>query len=389
MNTDPLNGVMVVEFCQVAAGPFCGMLLADMGAEVVKVESGAGDSMRQWPPFTDGYSENFASVNRNKRSIKLDLKSDAGRTAALALIAKADVVIENNRPGVMDRLGLGWAAVSKDRPDLVYCSISAFGQSGPRAEQGGFDLTVQGMSGVMSVTGEPGGAPVKCGVPISDFSAGLYGAFAVSSYLQRVRAGGPGGHIDISMMAATLGIAALQTSEYFGSGQDPRKLGSAHPRNAPYQAFKAEDGYFVMAAGNDKLWASVCSALGREDLAQEERFSSTARRAEHQAEIKGIIEAAFASRTTADAVATFEAAGVPCGPINTYSQALGDPQIEEMGFVQEIELPGGARVKTFGSPIRVSGETLAIRQRPPGHGEHTDEILAELGLLTPKKERRA
>ncbi len=254
----PLSGVRVVEFCQVLAGPYCGMLLADLGAEVVKVEPPDGDMMRQWPPITEGanggYSENFASINRNKRSVVLDLKDPAHKAAARQLVLSADVVLENNRPGVMDRLGLGYESFREEKPGLVYCSISAFGQSGPRSAEGGFDVTVQAMSGIMSVTGEPEGAPVKCGVPVSDVGTGLYAAFTIVSVLRRVAGGGAGAHIDASMLGCSLGMAALQTSEFFGTGRDPKKLGSAHPRNAPYQAFKAGDGYFVIAAGNNKLW---------------------------------------------------------------------------------------------------------------------------------------
>lgn len=255
----PLDGIRVIEFCTVAAGPFCGMLLADLGADVIKVEPpGSGDTLRSWPPLTDGFSENFASLNRNKRSVALDLKSPADLERALLLVRDADVVLENNRPGVMERLGLGYARVRETNPRVVYCSISAYGQSGPRAREGGFDLTLQAMAGIMSVTGEPGGAPVKCGVPIADFSSGLYAAFSICAALRSVAATGEGTHIDVSMLGATLGIAALQTSEFFGSGRDPAKLGSAHPRNAPYQAFRARDAYFGMAAGNDALWRA-CS----------------------------------------------------------------------------------------------------------------------------------
>ncbi|MCG8594947.1 MAG: CoA transferase, partial [Kiloniellales bacterium] len=244
-----LQGLKVVEFCEIAAGPFCAMLLADMGAEVVKVERPAGDAMRMWPPVTDGFSENFASVNRNKRSVVLDLKTEDGRRAARAIILDSDVVVENFRPGVMARLGLDYETMAAEKPGLIYCSISAFGQSGPRSREGGFDLTMQAMSGIMSVTGEPGGAPVKCGVPLCDFVAGLYGAFGVVSALHQRRETGVGQNLDVSMLGTSLAVAALQTSEFFGTGKDPRKLGSAHPRNAPYQAFRARDGYFGMAAG--------------------------------------------------------------------------------------------------------------------------------------------
>src|SRR5687767_7259433 len=279
----PLEGVRVIEFCNVAAGPFCGMLLADMGADLIKVEHPkGGDSMRQWPPISDGYSENFASLNRNKRSVTLDLKDPADKERARNLIRSADVVIENNRPGVMDRLGLGYNQLKNEKPSLVYCSISAFGQEGPRAEEGGFDLTMQAMSGIMSVTGEPGGAPVKCGVPLSDFCAGLYGAYAIAAVLRRVQDGGAGEHIDVSMLGTSIAVAALQTSEYFGTGRDPAKLGSAHPRNAPYQAFRAKDDYFAMAAGNDGLFRAACEAIGKAELVADPRFATTTLRAQHQ-----------------------------------------------------------------------------------------------------------
>lgn len=374
----PLKGVRVIEFCNVAAGPFCGMLLADMGADVVKVENPqGGDTMRQWPPLTGGYSENFASLNRNKRSVTLDLKNPADKARARELVRTADVLIENNRPGVMDRLGLGYASFISEKPSLVYCSISAFGQEGPRAEEGGFDLTMQAMAGVMSVTGEPDGAPVKCGVPLSDFCSGLYAAYAIAAVLRRVQLGGAGEHIDVSMLGSSLAVAALQTSEFFGTGRDPAKLGSAHPRNAPYQAFRAKDGYFAMAAGNDGLWQAACNAIGRASLAADPRFASTTLRAQHQEELKRILEAEFAHHTAEELLGAFRAAGVPCAPINTYSQALDDEQVRHMEWVQEITLPGGARTRTFASPLRFSGHGFPITRNPPALGEHNAQVFGD------------
>jgi crotonobetainyl-CoA:carnitine CoA-transferase CaiB-like acyl-CoA transferase len=370
----PLAGVRVIEFCSVAAGPFCGMLLADMGADVLKVEPPAGDALRSWPPIKDGFSENFASINRNKRSAVLDLKLVEHAQVARRLCADADVVIENNRPGVMDRLGLGYAQLSRGNQKLVYCSISAFGQTGPRAAEGGFDLTIQAASGVMSVTGESD-APVKCGVPLSDFSSGLYGAFAIASALLQARGTGKGAHLDISMFGCTLAISALQTSEYFGTGQSPGKMGSAHPRNAPYQAFRAADGYFAIAAGNDGLWRSVVRAVEEEGLIDDPRFLSPSLRARNQAALKEILEKRFVERDVAHWIETFRAAGVPHSRINTYAEALADPQVEEMGWVQEIDLPSGGRTRTFGSPIRIDGQNLPIYLRPPALGEHSQEAM--------------
>jgi crotonobetainyl-CoA:carnitine CoA-transferase CaiB-like acyl-CoA transferase len=376
--TSPLAGIKVIEFCAVAAGPFCGMLLADMGADLVKVEPPEGDALRQWPPIHDGFSENFASLNRNKRSIALNLKDPADREVARRLVAGADVVVENNRPGVMDRLGLGYAAFAQEHPKLVYCSISAFGQSGPRSDEGGFDLTVQAASGVMSVTGEKDGEPVKCGVPVSDFASGLYGAFAVSSLLARVRAGGPGGHIDVPMFGCTLGIAALQTSEYFGNGRSPGRLGSAHPRNAPYQAFRAADGFFTIAAGNQKLWLSVCDSVGLPELADDSRFGTPTDRARNQEALKTILEEVFVGQPVDHWIETYRRLGVPHARINDYASALADPQVAHMGWVQEMQLPGGRATRTFVSPLRVNGTGFSVRQGPPALGEHTQIIRAEV-----------
>ncbi|MEM8687000.1 MAG: CoA transferase, partial [Pseudomonadota bacterium] len=296
----PLTGIKVLEFGQIAAGPFTGSLLADLGADVVKVERpDGGDGMRSWPPLSaaeDGapeFSENFASLNRNKRSIALDLK-DAASVARLKTLAGAcDVIVENFRPGVLARLGLGFEDLSKGNPKLVYCSISGYGQTGPYAEKGAFDVTVQGMSGLMSVTGEPGGAPVKCGVPVGDFCAGLYAAYTILAKLMEARETGQGGHIDCSMLGSLIGVAALQTSEYFGTGTAPRPLGSAHPRNAPYQAFMAKDEHFIIAAGNDRLWAEVAEAVGLPDLARDERFSSQMLRANNQADLVNLQQTRF------------------------------------------------------------------------------------------------
>jgi formyl-CoA transferase len=375
----PLKGVRIIEVCNVAAGPYCAMLLADMGADVVKVENpDGGDTLRSWPPINDGYSENFASLNRNKRSVTLNLKEPADVEVFRRLTQDAQVVIENNRPGVMDRLGVGYEALRKANPALVYCSISAYGQSGPRSQEGGFDLTIQAMSGIMSVTGEPGRPPVKCGVPLADFSAGLYAALGIVGALRHAEATGEGTHLDVPMLGATLGIAALQTSEFFGSGRDPVQLGSAHPRNAPYRVFRSQDGYFGMAAGNNALWKSVCNVVGREDLLADERFGSPTLRAKHQDALLVILEKEFAHADTATWLQRFRDVGVPCAPINTYSEVLADPQVEHMEWVQPLELPNGVRTRTFASPMRFSGHGLPVLRRPPGLGEHNDEVLGPL-----------
>jgi crotonobetainyl-CoA:carnitine CoA-transferase CaiB-like acyl-CoA transferase len=376
----PLAGIRVLEICNVAAGPFCALLLADLGADVIKLENpGAGDTLRAWPPHTgpenDRLSENFASLNRNKRSVTLDLKNPDDNAKAKNLIANADVLIENNRPGVMKRLGLDFDSALAINPKLIYCSISAYGQTGPRANEGGFDVTIQAMSGIMSVTGEPDGAPVKCGVPVADFTAGLYGAMSICAQLRAVAQSGKGVHIDVPMMGTSLAIAALQTSEYFGVGKDPVKLGSAHPRNAPYQAFKAKDDYLVMAAGTQALWETVCQILKSPGLLQDERFTSTALRAKNQIALKELIEVILQKDTAANWIAQFSQAGVPCCPINQYSAVLNDPQTLAMGWVQPMVMANGQQTKTVINPIKFNGTTAPIERRPPRLGEHNSEIV--------------
>ncbi len=374
----PLQGIRVVEFCQVLAGPFAGCLLADMGADVIKVESPEGDLMRQWPPILDGYSQYFASVNRNKRSVVLDLKTDDGRSSAHRLALTADILLENFRPGVMAKFGLDYASLAKDHPALVYCSVSAFGQTGPRASEGGFDMTIQAMSGVMSVTGDRDGRPAKCGIPIADFSAGLYAAFSVSAVLHKARATGKGDQVDVSMLGSMLGIANLQTSELFGMGRDPVRLGSAHPMNAPYAAFCCRDGYFALAAGTNKLWDAACDAINRTDLTKDLRFTSPSSRGEHQEPLRELLEAEFVKYDAGDLLARMNARGVPCAPLYNYSQVLADPQVKHMEWVQDMALPNGVASKTVISPQRVSGRRLDVRSGPPALGAHTAEILAEL-----------
>lgn len=376
VNQLPLAGVRVVEFCSVAAGPFCGMLLADMGADVTKVEAPGGDALRQWPPLTQGFSENFASLNRNKKSVVLNLKESEDQDLARELIRHADVVVENNRPGVMKRLGLDFASFADTHPDLIYCSISAYGQTGPRSDEGGFDLTIQAAAGVMSVTGAADGEPAKCGVPLADFASGLYGAYAIAAQLARIRAGGTGAHIDVPMFGCTLGIAALQTSQYFGTGHNPPRLGSAHPRNAPYQAFHAADGHFAIAAGNQKLWLAVCQSVGKPELAADSRFLTTTDRASNQAALKAILEECFQQESVDYWIDIFNRAGVPHARINTYSEALADSQVQHMEWVRAITLPGGTQTNTFVSPLRINGMGLPVRMNPPALGEHTDDVRA-------------
>ncbi len=374
----PLSGIRVVEFCQVLAGPFAGCLLADMGAEVIKVESPEGDLMRQWPPILDGYSQYFASVNRNKRSIVLDLKDANARLKAQELACTADIVLENFRPGVMAKFSLDYPSLKKIKPSLIYCSVSAFGQSGPRASEGGFDMTVQAMSGVMSVTGDRDGRPAKCGIPIADFSTGLYAAFSVSAALHKARTTGEGDYIDVAMLGSMLGIANLQTSELFAMNRDPVRLGSAHPMNAPYAAFICKDGYFALAAGNNKLWEATCQVIHRPDLIADPRFASPTARSSHQEDLRELLEAEFIKYDAQDLLTRLNTQGVPCAPLYSYSQVIADPQVEHMQWVQPMILPNGVATRTVISPQQISGQRLGVRSPPPALGAHTQEILEEL-----------
>jgi crotonobetainyl-CoA:carnitine CoA-transferase CaiB-like acyl-CoA transferase len=373
-----LAGLRVLEFGQIAAGPFAGSLLADLGADVVKVEKpDGGDDMRRWPPVSDGYSENFASINRNKRSIAVDLKDAAQVGRLKRLCGKADAIIENYRPGVLERLGLGYEALRAASPRLVYCSINGYGHAGPYAGKGAFDATIQGISGVMSVTGEPGGPPVKCGVPLGDFGAGLYGAFCITSAILRARETGEGAFIDCSMLAGLLGMAALQTSEYFGTGRSPQRLGSAHPRAAPYQGFQASDAPFMIAAGNDKLWMAVCDAIGVPQLKTDARFQTNTLRAKNQKRLSEILQREFSKRSKAEWLEELDRRGVPCAPINTYAEVLDDPHVRATRLVRDMTLPNGRKTRTIAFPMKISGYEFSVYRDPPLLGEHNDEVFGE------------
>ncbi|MGG1664064.1 CaiB/BaiF CoA transferase family protein [Brevibacillus sp. NRS-1366] len=379
----PLAGIKVIELGQIAAGPFTGMLLADLGADVVKVERpDGGDGMRQWPPLMENgegemYSGNFASLNRNKRSITIDLKDEYQLDRLKQLCAEAHVFIENYRPGVLKRVGLGFEELRKINRRLVYCSISGYGQRGPYAKKGAFDVTVQAMSGLMSVTGEETGPPVKCGVPVGDFASGLYAAYCIMAALARANQTGNGAYIDCSMLGSLLGISALQTSEYYGTGEVPKRLGSSHPRNAPYQGFQAKDRPFVVAAGNDKLWREVCETVGLPELACDDRFMTQVLRAKNQGELASILQPIFSTRSAEQWLTELDLRGVPCAPINHFQEVLEDPHVQSMNIIGDLELPNGTTTKNIGFPISISDFEFSVFRRPPKVGEHNDEVFRD------------
>lgn len=378
----PLAGIRVIEFGQIAAGPFTGMLLADLGADLVKVERpDSGDGMREWPPFYEGdegpFSANFASLNRNKRSLSVDFKQPEQLARLRALCDEADVVLENYRPGVLRKFGLGYDELSATNRKLVYASISGFGQTGAYAQRGAFDVTVQAVGGLMSVTGEEDGDPVKCGVPVADFAAGLYAAYSIAASVHQAGRTGEGTYLDCTMLGSVLGISALQTSEYYGNGVAPKRLGTAHPRNAPYQGFRGKDKPFVIAAGNDKLWREVAEAVGRPELAEDGRFRTQTLRAANQRELAGLLQPVFGTRKAEDWLAEFDRRGVPCAPINDYAEALAEPAVSEAQLLETMELPGGEEMTSVRFPVRLKGRALGFYRRPPLKGEHTEEVYAE------------
>ena len=386
----PLSGIRVLEFGQIAAGPYTGMLLADLGADVVKVENpNGGDGMRLWPPFVQNeeeeeYSANFSSLNRNKRSICIDFKDKQQLATLRELCLQADVIIENFRPGVLKKFALDYESLASVHPKLIYCSISGYGQEGPYANKGAFDVTVQAISGLMSVTGEEDGEAVKCGVPVADFAVGLYAAYTITAAVLNVEKGGEGTQIDCSMLGSVLAISALQTSEYFSNRQSPKRLGTAHPRNAPYQGFYGSDKPFVIAAGNNKLWKEVCEATGLEELFTDPRFVNQTARAKNQKELAALLQKVFSTKPAESWIAEFDQRGVPSATVNDFSEALASPMAQSLNIVRDLPLPNGSSIPTVGFPVKVKGYEFSVYRKPPLLGEHTNEVLQEWKKLSIK-----
>jgi crotonobetainyl-CoA:carnitine CoA-transferase CaiB-like acyl-CoA transferase len=343
---------------------------------VVKVEPPTGDQMRAWPPFaTDGnrsFSHNFASVNRNKRSVVADLKDPGDLARVRDLVSTADVVVENYRPGVLDRLGLGYEAVSDGHPGLVYCSISGYGLSSPYVADGAYDVVIQGMSGLMSVTGEPDGDPVKAGVPVGDFVAGLYAAYTVAALLPQVGRTGRSVRVDVPMLDCLLGISALQTSEYWGTGRSPARLGTAHPRNAPYQGFSAADADFTVAAGNDRLWAAVAAVTAQPELVDDPRFATQPDRVANQIELAALLQERFAEEKREHWLTELRLRGVPCGPVNSFGEILADPHVEATGLVARVPMPVAGEVPQVLFPVHIEGLSPRLDRGAPELGADVD-----------------
>jgi len=376
----PLQGVRVLDVSQVMAGPFACMMLADMGADVIKVEPPGGDQTRGAMGFKmkGPDSMGFLNMNRNKRSLTLDLKTDEDRATFYELAKTADVIVENYRPGAVQRLRIDYASIREINPKIVYVSISGFGQSGPWAERPGFDLMAQAMSGVMSVTGYPGEKPVKAGVPVADIGCALFATSALLAAYIGAQKTGQGQHIDASLFDAAMAFSIWDMSEYWGTGAAPTKLGTSNKMSAPYQAVQARDGYFVMGATNQKLWAKLCALLGRPDLAAHADYATVALRLKHREALIAALEETFTQRDSEEWIAAMLAAGIPAGPILSYPEAFEGEHGTHRRMCMEIDHPIEGKVKNIGFPVKLLGTPQQVRRHPPLLGEHNAEILAEL-----------
>jgi formyl-CoA transferase len=379
----PLQGVKILDLCRVVSGPFATMQLGDLGADVVKIEEpGKGDESRSYgPPFVGGESAYFLSINRNKRSCAVDLKSAAGKELILRLAAKADVVVENFRPGTLERLGLGFDVLSKQNEALILCSISGFGRTGPEVSRPGYDLIVQGESGIMDITGEADGPPLKVGTSIADLVTGLYAAQAVlSALLQRGRSG-QGGRIDVSMLDSLASLLTFNAGMYFASGMSPKRRGNAHPTISPYETFEASDGWVNLGVANDKFWQLFCEALQRPDLQDDPRFARAQDRAAHRAILKDILAPVFRRETRRHWTALLSSAGIPCGEIKSVGEVCESSQLVDRGMVRSLDHPTAGRVGYIASPLRFDDRVASTVSPPPRLGENTAEILqAWLGM---------
>ena len=382
-NTGALAGLRVIDLTQVMAGPFCTMLLADLGADVIKIEPPQGDSTRTMPGAVGTDSPSFNAVNRGKRSVIVNLKTREGVEAVRTLVRSADIFVENYRPGVMESLGLDYASLSALNPRLIYASISGYGQTGPQRSKGGFDLVAQGVSGIMSVTGEPGGAPVKSGIPLTDLGAGLFATVGILAALEHRHNTGRGQQVDTSLLDAGVGLSVWESTQYFSGRGIPERLGSAHRMSAPYQAFRCTDGYITIGGANDRTFHRICEVLGHPEWREMPEFLTDGTRIRNRADLAARIEAITSVKPRAHRLELFDANNIPCGPINDYSQVFEDPQVIARELVVNVEHPTLGAIRTLGSPIKLSATPPNVRRRAPLLGEHTEEVLSQAGIRDP------
>jgi crotonobetainyl-CoA:carnitine CoA-transferase CaiB-like acyl-CoA transferase len=373
--------VTVLDFTRVLSGPYCTMILADLGARVIKVEHPVrGDDTRHWgPPFIGKESAYFLSINRNKQSLSLDFKHPDGRRILDVLLPRVDVVVENFRPGTLEGVGLDGPTLRTRHSRLIYCSISGYGHTGPRREEAGYDAVIQAEGGLMSVTGEPDGPSYRLGVAISDIVAGMFAAHGVIAALYAREQTGTGQVVDIGMLDATAALLTYQAGNYFTTGETPRRLGNRHPTIVPYEVFDTSDGQIVIAVGNDEIWRRFCSVAGLPELAADERFADNRRRVGNYAELKRLLDTAFKQRTRDEWLATLRAAGVPSGSVRDVAEVLTDPHLKARAMIAELHHSTVGPISVVGSPIKLSATPPAIRDAPPTLGQHREAILRELG----------
>jgi crotonobetainyl-CoA:carnitine CoA-transferase CaiB-like acyl-CoA transferase len=371
-----LSDVIVIDLSRVLAGPHCTMILGDLGATVIKVEQpGKGDDTRHFgPPYIAGESAYYLGLNRNKQSILIDFSTPEGKERLLKLLSTATVLVENFRPGALERQGLGYEALRAINPGLIYCSISGYGQTGPYALRPGYDFVAQAESGLMSVTGEVNGDPQRVGSPVGDISAGVYACISILAALRVRDRTGKGQHIDISLLETTSSLLSNVASNYLISGEEAPRLGNGHPNIVPYQAFRTLDGYIVVSCGNDRLYQALCQLLGREDLAKDPRFATNPQRVRNREQLVPALQEEFLHRSTEEWLPELRAAGLPCGPINTVSQIFHDPHIQARDFVWDCEHPTAGRIKLSGSPIHLSETPTRLYKAPPLLGEDDDKV---------------
>jgi crotonobetainyl-CoA:carnitine CoA-transferase CaiB-like acyl-CoA transferase len=376
-----LDGIRVIDLSRVIAGPWCGALLADLGADVVKVEdTGPGDESRTWPPHKDGEAAAYLLFNRNKRGIALDLKTPEAVEVVKRLVTDADVVIENFRTGTMESFGLGYDVLSQINPRLIYCSVSAFGRTGPRKDSPGYEALMQAFSGIMSITGEPGGQPVRAGVSFLDLTTGILCALGVSNAIIQRQRTGLGQRVDGSLLETAVSLLAFHAEGYLLTGALPRALGSGHPSLSPYRNFKCRDGQWIfIAAANDRFWQKLAKALGLSDLAADPRYQKNQGRVANRAELEGILEKTIGELDREPLLKRLEEADVPATPVNTVDQVMNDPQTAERGIVQRVTHPKLGEIPVVGTPLHFSRMSPGVRRAAPLRGEHTDTILADLG----------